>query len=99
MPTFKPEIDFLASRGLRADILFMPVQPADISILDDGLGYAIRHLSAGAFFPGHARGREHVYAEVATALKKAGIVTPVHCAEFGGDRFTVRPRAGSHLPR
>jgi cytohesin len=99
MPTFKPEIDFLAGRGLRADILFMPVQLADIPILDDGLGYAIRSLSAGAFFPGHARGREHIYLEVAAALKKAGIETPVYCAEFGGDRFTVRPRAGSHLPR
>jgi len=75
------------------------MQLADIPILDDGLGYAIRSLAAGAFFPGHARGREHIYLEVAAALKKAGIETPVYCAEFGGDRFTVRPRAGSHLPR
>jgi cytohesin len=94
MPTFKPEIDFIADRGLRADLLFMPVQAGDIPILNDGLGYAIGRLSAGAFFPGHGRGREHVYLAVAEALRKAGVTTPIHCAEFGGDHFA--PRMSRH---
>ena len=92
---FKPEIDFLADRGLRADLLFMPVQTGDIPILNDGLGYAIRRLSAGAVFPGHQLGREYVYAEVAQALAQAGFRVPVHCAEFGGDHFTVPARKTS----
>jgi len=87
--SFKPEIDFLAGRGLRAHLLFMPVSVTNEAVMNEGVHYAIRRLDAGAVFPGHARGREHMYGEFARAAANAGISAPIHCAELGGDRFTV----------
>jgi L-ascorbate metabolism protein UlaG (beta-lactamase superfamily) len=96
---FKPEIDFLAGRGLRADLLFMPISPVNDPVMNQGVHYAMKQLEAGAMFPGHVSGREDVYAEFARDAAKVGIKTPIHCPEFGGDRFTVTARGGTSPPR
>jgi ankyrin repeat protein/L-ascorbate metabolism protein UlaG (beta-lactamase superfamily) len=87
--SFEPEIDFLAGRGLRADLLFMPISPVNDQVMNQGVHYAAKQLSAVAVFPGHVGGREDVYAEFARDAAKAGVTTPIHCPEYGGDRFTV----------
>ncbi|MBP1634624.1 MAG: uncharacterized protein H6Q10_1198 [Acidobacteria bacterium] len=96
-PPFTEEIDFLAAAGLRADLYFAAVrgcgQPAGIR---NGVYYAIARLSPRAVFPMHGGGREGAYAEFARAAADAGVRAPVHCAEFGGDRFTVA--AGAPQP-
>ncbi len=86
---FKPEIDFLAGRGLAADLLFMPVSMPHFPGMNEGVHYAMKRLSAREMFPGHLRGREQECGVFASGAAKAGIATPVHCPEFGGDRFTV----------
>lgn len=88
MTSFKQEIDFLADSGRRPDLLFMPAH-VNLASLNEGLFYAMNRLSPKAMFPGHARGREHVYAEFAREARRAGIRIPVYAAEFGGDCFMV----------
>ena len=93
---FKPEIDFLAGRGLRADLLFMPVSGTNDPAMNQGVHYAMTQLSAVAVFPGHVSGREEVYREFARDAAKAGMTTPIHCSEFAGDHFAVSgARAGA----
>ncbi len=87
--SFKPEIDFLADRGLRADLLFMPISPFGSQAASRGVHYAMTRLSARSTFPGHVDGREHVCGEFAKDAVKAAITAPILCPEFGGDRFTV----------
>jgi hypothetical protein len=67
--------------------------------MNEGVHYARKQLSAVAVFPGHAGGREDVYRDFARDAAKAGITTPIHCPEFGGDRFTVAARGGTSPPR
>ena len=97
---FKREVDFLAARGLTADLYFAAArgcgQPEGIR---KGVFYAIDRLSAKAVFPMHGGGREAAYADLARDAGAAGLHVPFHCAEFGGDHYTVptgapRPRGG-----
>ena len=60
--------------------------------MTQGVHYAMKQLSAVAMFPGHVGGREDVYREFARDAAKAGITTPIHCPEFGGDHFAVAGR-------
>jgi L-ascorbate metabolism protein UlaG (beta-lactamase superfamily) len=93
--SFTPEIDFLAGRGLRADLLFMPISPTGDPEMNQGVHYAMTRLSAVAVFPGHVSGREDVAREFARDAAKAGMTAPIHCLEFGGDHFAVSgSRAG-----
>ena len=87
--SFEPEIDFLAGRGLRADLLFMPISPVSDPVMNQGVHYATKQLSAVAVFPGHVGGREDVYASSPATRRRRGSTTPIHCPEFGGDHFTV----------
>jgi L-ascorbate metabolism protein UlaG (beta-lactamase superfamily) len=89
---FKPEIDFLAGRGLRADLLFMPISVTGDQEMNQGVHYATKQLSAVAVFPGHVAAREDVFVEFARDAAMAGITTPIYCPEYGGDRFTVPGR-------
>ena len=90
--SFKPEIDFLAGRGLRADLLFMPISVTGDQEMNQGVHYAMKQLSAVAVFPGHVAAREDVSREFARDAAKAGITTPIHCPEYGGDHFAVPRR-------
>ncbi len=90
--SFKPEIDFLTGRGLRADLVFMPISPVNDPVMNQGVHDAVKQLSAVAAFPGHVSGREDVCGEFARDAAKAGITTPIYCPEYGGDRFTVTGR-------
>jgi hypothetical protein len=96
---FKPEIDFLAGRGLRADLLFMPVPGTNDPAMNQGVHDAMTQLSAVAVFPGHVSGREEVYREFARDAAKAGMTAPIHCPEFGGDHFAVAGRWRGQLER
>ena len=60
--------------------------------MNQGVHYAMKQLSAVAVFPGHVGGREDVSAEFARDAAKAGITTPIHCPEYGGDHFAVAGR-------
>ena len=94
--SFKPEIDFLVGRGLRADLLFMPVSRTNDPAMNQGVHYAMTQLSAVAVFPGHVSGREEAYREFARDAAKAGMTAPIHCPEFAGDHFAVSgARAGA----
>jgi L-ascorbate metabolism protein UlaG (beta-lactamase superfamily) len=96
--SFELEIDFLAGRGLRADLLFMPISVTGDQEMNQGVHYAMKQLSAVAAFPGHVAAREDVLVEFARDAAKAGITTPIHCPEFGGDKFTVVGRLGPSSP-
>ena len=97
--SFELEIDFLVGRGLRADLLFMPISVTGDQEMNQGVHYAMKQLSAGAVFPGHVAAREDVLVEFARDAVKAWITTPIHCPEYGGDRFTVTARRGTPPPR
>jgi ankyrin repeat protein/L-ascorbate metabolism protein UlaG (beta-lactamase superfamily) len=91
---FKKEIDFLADRGLKADILFVPVSGCgfgDIVSVKKGVYYAMDRLSARSVFPMHAGGAESRYREFADEAKKDGYEVPFCLAEFAGDHFIVTP--------
>ena len=95
--SFELEIDFLVGRGLRVDLLFMPISGTGDQEMNQGVHYAMKQLAAGAMFPGHVSGREDVYAEFARDAAKVGIKTPIHCPEFGGDNFAVAGRLRAQL--
>ncbi len=90
--SFGLEIDFLAGRGLRADLLFMPISVTGDQEMNQGVHYAMKQLSAIAMFPGHVAAREDVFVEFARDAATAGITTPIRCPEYGGDHFTVSGR-------
>jgi ankyrin repeat protein/L-ascorbate metabolism protein UlaG (beta-lactamase superfamily) len=92
--SFELEIDFLAGRGLRADIVFMPISATSDAAMNQGVHYAAKQLSAAAVFPGHVGGREDVCVEFARDAVTAGMTSSIHCPEFGGDHFTVVARPG-----
>jgi len=91
---FKKEIDFLADRGLKADILFAPVSGCgfgDIVAVKKGVYYAIDRLSARAVFPMHAGGAETRYHDFAKEAVSAGYDVPFCLVEFPGDHFIITP--------
>ena len=90
--SFRSEIEFLAGRGLRADLLFMPISPVNDTVMNQGVHSATKQLSAGAVFPGHVGGREDVSREFARDATAAGMKAPIHCPEFPGDHFAVDGR-------
>jgi L-ascorbate metabolism protein UlaG (beta-lactamase superfamily) len=91
---FKKEIDFLADRGLRADILFVPVSGCgfgDIVSVKKGVYYTIDRLAARSVFPMHAGGNETRYREFAKEAKNAAYDVPICLAELCGDHFIITP--------
>ena len=87
---FTPEIDFLAERGLRADLLFLPTAwvAEDMELSQAGVFYAVDKLKAKAFFPMHGNNRESMYADWVGYAAKNNIKVQVGAAAAGpGDRF------------
>ncbi len=92
---FKKEIDYLADLGLRADILFVPVSGCgfgDIVAVKKGDYYIMDRLSARHVFPMHAAGNPLQYQQFAKEAKERGYENTLHCAEFPGDCFAVKPK-------
>jgi ankyrin repeat protein len=90
---FKKEIDYLADRGLKADILFVPVSGCgfgDIISVKKGNFYTMDRLSARHVFPMHAQGNPIRYMEFAKEAQARGYENTIHCAEFPGDCFVVK---------
>ena len=83
--SFKPEIDFLAGRGLRADLLFMPISGTGDQAMNQGVHYATKQLSAVAIFPGTSAAER-----TSTASSRARRRTPV-----SRRRSTVRNTAAT----
>jgi len=87
---YKKEIDFLADKGFKADILFTPVSGCgfgDQIAVRKGAFYSIDRLSAKTVFPMHGNGVR--FREFAEAAKAAGYEVPICCATNAGDWFTV----------
>ena len=77
----------------------MPISVTGDQEMNQGVHYAMKQLSVVAAFPGHVAAREDVFVEFARDAAKAGITTPIHCPEYGGDRFAVTARRGTSPPR
>ena len=91
---FCKEIDFLADQGLKADILFAPVSGCgfgDIVAVKKGDYYVMDRLAARHVFPMHAQGNPLQYQQFAKEAKDRGYDNTIHCTEFPGDCFTVKP--------
>ena len=95
---YTPEIDFLASKAGRVDIMFVPVTGCnfgDVVAVRTGAYYALRKLAPRAAFPMHAGDGGQQYAEFAAEARSAGISCPIAVARFPGDRWELRGgRAG-----
>lgn len=86
---FFAEFDFLAGRGLRADLLFLPTAwtADEMALSQKGVFYAVDKLQAKAFFPMHGNNRESMYADwVDYAVQKKSKVQ-VGAASDPGDWF------------
>ncbi len=89
---FKEEIDFLAEKGFKPDIMFAPVSGCgfgDLEAVKQGVYYTIKKLSPRTVFPMHAGGGEERYAAFAREAQKEGFDVPFCCAENSGDVFFV----------
>lgn len=89
---FKKEIDYLAGKGLKPDIFFAPVSGCgfgDLEAVKKGIYYTVKKLSPRAILPMHAGGGEERLLAFARDAMKAGIATPMCCAENSGDWFFV----------
>ncbi len=87
---FTPEFDYLAERGLRADLLFLPTAwtSDEMALSQAGVFYAVDKLKAKAFFPMHGDNRESLYADWVGYAAKDNIKVQVGAASTGpGDRF------------
>jgi ankyrin repeat protein/L-ascorbate metabolism protein UlaG (beta-lactamase superfamily) len=94
---FPDEIDFLAERGMKADLVFTPVtgcEFGDRESVRKGAFYTIEKLSPRVIFPMHAGRAEQQYMDFAVAAREAGIRNLIRCAENPGDYFLVKANAG-----
>ena len=101
---FKEEIDFLAQKGLRPDILFAPVSGCgfgDIEAVRLGVYYTAETLSPAVLFPMHAGFSESACALFAKEAEKAHLAIPVEAPSFPGDSFkvTAAQRPAGYLER
>jgi L-ascorbate metabolism protein UlaG (beta-lactamase superfamily) len=97
---FKAEIDFLADKGLRPDILFAPVSGCgfgDVEAVRLGVYYSAEKLSPKVLFPMHGGNSETAYELFAQEAEKAKVAVPVSAARFPGDRFEVTTGGGSRV--
>jgi len=87
---FKKEIDTLADKGVKVDILFTPVSGCgfpDHVAVRKGAFYTIDRLSARIVFPMHGDGED--FRAFADSAKGAGYEVPICCAKNAGDWFVV----------
>jgi ankyrin repeat protein/L-ascorbate metabolism protein UlaG (beta-lactamase superfamily) len=89
---FVREVDFLAGKGLKVDLAFLPITGCgfrDDETVYAGNIYTMDKLKTKIVFPMHAGGSETLYARFAETVKdkvKARII----CAENRGDHFTYK---------
>lgn len=90
---FKPEIDFLAQKGIRPDVMILPVSGCnfgDQTAVRQGIEYALATLSPKVFLPMHAGGREAAYREVVEPRRGRFANVQMGIPQDRGDRFLFR---------
>ncbi|MCU0608074.1 MAG: MBL fold metallo-hydrolase [Candidatus Edwardsbacteria bacterium] len=90
---YTPEIDFLASKAGRVDLMFVPVTGCNFGdqvAVRTGAYYAIRKLRPGAVLPMHAGDGGQQYREFASLARDSGITAPIAVAQFPGDHWELR---------
>ncbi|MEW5764903.1 MAG: ankyrin repeat domain-containing protein [Acidobacteriota bacterium] len=89
---FKAEIDYLAEKGLKPDILFAPVSGCgfgDVEAVRLGVYYTAEKLAPKVLFPMHAGNSETACALFAKEAEKAKLTVPIEAPRFPGDSFEV----------
>jgi ankyrin repeat protein/L-ascorbate metabolism protein UlaG (beta-lactamase superfamily) len=88
---FFPEIDFLAEKGIKADVAFYlnmyGCGSTNPEAFSKGIFYALDKLQTKAVFPMHASYKEWVYQNLADDVAKAKKPVAVGVASISGDRF------------
>lgn len=87
---FKAEIDFLAEKGFKPDILFAPVSGCgfgDVEAVRLGVYYSVEKLSPRVLFPMHAGSSETTCALFAKEAEKAKLAVRIGVPYFPGDCF------------
>jgi hypothetical protein len=89
---FTDGIDFLAARGLKAEVLFAPVSGCNFQNkkgLTRGVYYSIAQLQPKMVFPMHGNENEVSYTYFAGEAKAAGVKTRWICAGNCGDAWRL----------
>jgi ankyrin repeat protein/L-ascorbate metabolism protein UlaG (beta-lactamase superfamily) len=87
---FKEEIDWLASKGVRPDLMLMPIRGCglgDPEAVKAGVHYAIETLRPFAFVPMHAVDAENAYREFIDECAGKFPETSMYAVQHKGDRF------------
>jgi ankyrin repeat protein/L-ascorbate metabolism protein UlaG (beta-lactamase superfamily) len=88
---FFPEIDFLAEKGIRADIAFFlnayGCGSTNPEAFQKGIFYAVDKLKIKSVLPMHAAYKEWVYRDLVEGVARAKIDVQVGAAVNQGDRF------------
>ncbi|RPJ48164.1 MAG: MBL fold metallo-hydrolase, partial [Candidatus Latescibacterota bacterium] len=88
--SFRDEIDWLAAKGVRPDILMMPIRGCGLGDPDSvkaGVDYAIETLRPFAFVPMHAVDAENTLREFVEERADRFPETRMYSPEHRGDRF------------
>jgi L-ascorbate metabolism protein UlaG (beta-lactamase superfamily) len=90
---YREEIDFLAAKGIRPDIAFLPVSGCgfgDQETVKLGVYYVLETLKPRVFMPDHAGGGEFRYGEFVSACKNKFPATQMKAPQARGDRYRYR---------
>lgn len=88
---FFPEIDFLAEKGIKADVAFYlnmyGCGSTNPEAFEKGIYYALDKLNTKVVFPQHAAYKEWVYQSLANDVARDKKPVEVGVASISGDRF------------
>lgn len=90
---YRDEIDYIASLNKKIDVAFIPVctfSGMRPQALTDGAIYAIEKLNPSITFPMHANGREFLYKEFESDLRKTGSSNTIFCMQQIGQVVSRR---------
>ena len=91
--TYKAEIEYLDSKGVRPDIAFMPISGCgfgDQVAVKMGVHYTLETLKPLVFLPMHSGGNEFRYHEFITEAKKEFPNIEMRAPKASGDHFRYR---------
>ena len=93
MDEFTSEIEYLAGKGVRPDICFMPIRGCSLGRPDEvkeGVYYALKTLSPKVFIPMHAGAQGNVYREFIDECQGTFKSIQMVAADNRGDHFVYR---------
>jgi L-ascorbate metabolism protein UlaG (beta-lactamase superfamily) len=91
--TYKAEIEYLESKGVRPDIAIMPISGCgfgDQVAVKLGVHYALETLKPLVFLPMHSGGYEYRYHEFITEAKEEFPDIEMRAPRASGDHFRYR---------